>query len=156
MVHKAPELSWAQTGWIEYSATDRRTFAQVNNGGPYPINRYDPAGAQPYWQNTYYTTLYNNVPNYFSFQVNGYTWTQIRAFWVPHTGENAGEVTTKAHQFPGDSNNQQYFYDVHIWYSNAWRDFNGTQASDDWSEFYAFLENPRTLSVMDARCTYPN
>ncbi len=154
-ITRPSDHKWAQVGWVKYSASRRQTFLQYHDR--YGVAKTYYQAAKPIGAFTYYSVLYNNIPNEFSFYVDGQYFFDDVAVWTPTTGDNAGEVNTKSYQFPGDLGGTfEKFQDVHLWYSNAWRDFDGTTYSTDLNNFYPFKNTSTLAMVVDLKCSSPN
>ncbi len=141
---------WAQVGWWEYAFDDRYTFTQTTLPAvsthfflPEPVGAY-----------TYYTTLYNNPPGSFSYQVNGSTIDVQPANFVPLSAQIYGELNTFASQMPGGYalGAAEDFFDSHIWFSGAWQPFDGVDTNDDLTQFGNVKISTLDLSIWDLTC----
>lgn len=168
MADRPNTTNWAQFGWWEEPYDPgaglyarRYLFAQWTIAGiyNYPVKIVRP-NPDPHLNTLrYYTVLYNYVPGKFTFQYNGQTQNiDPRADFVPTRGATAGEIDTLASQMPGGTADPMWMADSHIWYGNAWRDFNGVyydwEPGSPWpDQFHYTLLNPaRDIGVYDRRC----
>lgn len=149
--------SWAQIGWVEFQGDDRRMFSQVllvNGDG---LTRYgDP---QPLGTYPYYSVLYNNVPGYFTFFVNGFEIVDWRHYsdFVPTYATISGEINTLATQMPGGYNTSEGFFDVNVWQGQWWPyDFFHPRVfpvNDNPSEFGQLAVSQTQAYIWDWRCS---
>ena len=119
-------------GWMERpSDLNRKTFAEFIDeyGG---IHTWDFWSPEPENTFTTYTVLYGNyAPGYFTFRVGGVDLFYQPIGWVPNQGQLYGETQRRGDQVPGGSNNKEIFKNSNLWYSGAWRSFDGTAAVTD-------------------------
>lgn len=123
MLTRNDQPYWAQVGWAK-RPVGRNTFVQVLGPGvfvdnwsfsPYPVGSY-----------IYYTVLKDNVPGKFTFWANnGLLPLSISATFTPNRGEISGEINNKASQMPGGTSDAQGFFEMKIWHSGQWNDFQG-------------------------------
>lgn len=140
--------TWAQVGWVEFPLGKRYVFTQTNNNGNLITHYFSP---KPINSQAYYTTLYNNTPGHFSYQVSGSTIEVDPAGFTPNEGQNFGETHSFADQMPGGYNQNEYFNDTHIYYSGGWHNFSGTVA--DSSSAYGYSHPSSTeMLIWDKAC----
>lgn len=142
------QRDYAQVGWLEYSGGTRYTFTAYDNGSGQIMHLFAPYATNQY---TYYTTLYGNVPGKFTFQANGTTLENVPAGFVPNEGQVYGEIKTLASQMPGGYASVERFDDTWIYYSGAWRAFNGSHSPPS-SYFGNNVSSTTAIQIWDNAC----
>ena len=142
---------WAQVGWHEYPGDVRNTFVQWTVGPGQYITPHLPA-AEPVNAYTYYTVLWNYEPGKFTFYAAGRRLEGVNASFTPNQGENFGEIKTLASQMPGGYSNPEYFSDTHVWYANAWRNFDGSVFITHFGYHSAVRIGTTDLGIHDKAC----
>ncbi len=158
MLTRQDHTNWAQIGWREYAYDERYTYVQYTYLGVAYTHLYNPP--EPEGQFSRYTVLYDpgvypNPPTW-RFQVNGVTKKTVSSLqWTPDEGQIAGEIHTLASQMAGGTNYRQIFWGMKIYYSGAWRDFNGSPGLMDTRYFGRNTDYPATVGeIWDKACTF--
>jgi hypothetical protein len=146
---------YAQIGWLEppgvaYGQPGRVTLIQVNPGsltssqtcgtnaagggdGLQCFSRNNGTTAaqtpEPLGTYTYYTVLWSNEPDSFTFYVNGQRVAKWRAPFVPNFAIAVGEIHSTLSQMPGDATVPEVFSDVHVFRNGAWVPFTPTSGT---------------------------
>lgn len=137
--------NWAQVDWWEYAGGTRYTFVQwTTSPNNWQTKFWNPQSTGSY---TYYSTLYNNTPGDFTFQVAGSTIDQETASYTQNEAEIDGEIDTLADQMPGgyNSNAHEVFSDSNIYLNAAWQAFSGTVTNSN----STYFGNSNTSSTYD-------
>lgn len=139
---------YAQVGWLEYPHGLRYVFTETSTNGNFFDNFYNP---EPINSNNYYTTLYNNTPGYFTYQVKGTTIDTEKANFAPNYSIVSGETHSLADQMPGGYNQNEYFSDTHIYYSGGWHNFSGS-AYNSSSDYGYSIPSSTQMLIWDKAC----
>lgn len=142
---------YAQVGWFENPGGARYTFTQWTHDNTFSENDFSPQSVGSY---TYYTTLYNNTPGKFTFQVAGSTIDTETAAFTPNEGEIYGEENTLASQMPGgyNSNAHEVFSDANIYLNGAYQAFSGTADPGNTTYFGNSKTSSQYDMVWDKAC----
>jgi hypothetical protein len=156
MLTRPDYANWAQIGWREFAYDERYTFVQYTYLGVAYTFHYapEPEGQFSRYTNLFDPGVYPNPPTW-TFQVNGVTKKTISSLqWTPTEGQVSGELHTLASQMPGGTNAHQIFWGMKMYYSGAWRDFNGAPVAMNGQYFGRTPTNPTTVGeIWDKACT---
>ena len=142
--------NWAQVGWWEYAGGTRYTFVQwTTSPNRWQTKFWNPQSTGAY---TYYTTLYNNQPGKFSFQVSGSTIDAENASFTPNQAQNLGEIQTLADQMPGGYNNNEVFKSTNV-YIGGWQAFSGSNYNSNGSYFGLNSVSSTQRNIWDWACS---
>lgn len=129
LTKKTGGTNWAQVGWWEEAYGVRHTFTQyTDSSGHWYTTFWSPKATNTY---TYYTTLWNNTPGKFTFQVAGSTVQTVTAAFSPDASQIMGEIHSLASQMPGGSGSSyhEWFTDSHVW-TTSWIAYDGTSTGN--------------------------
>jgi hypothetical protein len=141
---------WAQVGWLESTGGVRYTFVEWTNSGYYYTKLFNP---QPVGSFSYYTTLWNNTPGKFTFQVNSSTIDKENADFTPDDSQISGEIKSLIDQMPGARQNNENFDDSHV-YIGGWQNFNGSTFNTNTTYFGNYRVDSNDDDIWDNACQY--
>jgi|SRR5438093_7720138 len=162
------DAGYAQVGYLEFAGgwAQHHTFVQEHNYGETPKRTilYAPQPASTY---TYYTILYDEFWNRFTYQVAGSSLNEVWSptNWIPHEAQASGETLSKADQMPGGyltAGDYVDLFDSEYYTSGAWHYFNpGAQTfiadqagTDESALFGQKVWNSRDISIWDKKCQH--
>lgn len=146
---------WAQVGSWTYSygggnGNGHSVFVQFTaTAGSYTTHFF---AASPIGQYTYYTTLWNNTPGKFTFQVAGSTIDTETANFTPTGGQNFSEIATLANQMPGGYASPEDFTSTHWYINGGWTGFNAPLLDSNTNYFNIAQYGAYDLQTGDKAC----
>ena len=139
----------AQVGWWEVPYGSRHTFVRWSTSpGHWQTKFYTPLPTGSY---SYYTTLWNNKPGYFSFEVNNTTIDTEVASFTPNQAQISGEIGALDYQMPGGYDDPEVFEDSHA-YISGWGSFSGGKLSYNSNYFGNNIISTYTDEIWDWAC----
>jgi hypothetical protein len=143
-------LNWAQVGWWELSGNVRNTFVQwTTSPGHASTKTWAPKSIGSYYK---YTTLYNNTPGKFTFQVADSTIDTETASFTPNEAQVFGEIHTLGSQMPGAVQDHETFGSTNV-DIGGWQAFNGTDYNSSSTYFGATHVSSTVFHIWDKTCT---
>ena len=146
--------SLAQVGWLSLPFGRRYIFVQYTDAPNnfHPAILFDPG--QPVDTSSYYTTLYDDGPARFTFQVANQTLPlTVYTYFTPTAAEVAAETQSLADQMPGGSLVPEIIADSQV-FVYGWANLGGN-IQNQWPQYYSVSGvSPTQTNIWDNSCAY--
>ena len=129
------------------------TFVEYQTGSTHHAYGFN---SETVGSDIYYTVLWQaGLPNRISFQRSGSTLIGPVGVggYSPTGAEVLGEIHTAKSQMPGTTSSHELFYDTNIYYSGAWRAFDGITFQTNSTYHLAAKVTTKNYEIYDRNCS---